>query len=62
MPKKRINIEIKPCCSNCKENGNIGCKNLCDRRNPCVYWNPKYSWFSTKLNAAEKKQDKQKQE
>lgn len=56
MPKRRINIEIKPCCSNCKENGNIDCKNA--RTNPCRYYTPAYAWFGNKLDAAEKKLDK----
>ena len=60
MPKKRINIEIKPCCSNCKEHGQIDCLALVDKRNPCAYWKPSYGWFSDKLNAAEKKLDNAK--
>lgn len=58
MPKKRIQIEIKPCCHNCyyKDKHESFCKSM--KRNPCANWSPAMSFFGKKLDAAEKKMDK----
>ena len=59
MPKKRINLEIKPCCHNCKLYGANDCKYLPDNRNPCHDWSPDHYWFMRKLNAFTRKINKE---
>ena len=60
MTKKRIPIEIKPCCRNCKLYGARECmSSLFDTTNPCQAWHPDKDWFGRKLKAAKKKQDKE---
>ena len=55
--KKRIQLEIKPCCSNC-----YFCRGTVKKTNPCGLWKPDSDWFIRKLKAAEKKQDKEAKE
>lgn len=65
MPKKRIQLEIKPCCSNCDLRECLksplgSCRQT--ETNPCNYWKPDRDWFKQKLKTVEKKQDKQKEQ
>lgn len=66
MPKKRINIEIKPCCNNCLY---VPRQCIGEKTNPCINWKPAILFIGKELakaikktNAAENKQDKQQKE
>ena len=49
MTKKRIPLEIKPCCSNCDLRECESCKD--EETNPCQWWKPDKGWFTRRLDA-----------
>ena len=57
MPKKRIPLEIKPCCSNCKW---LSCPAVID--NPCSEWIPKEGFMRDEVNKAKTKKEEDAKE